>query len=175
MRSIKPGVTDGGLTQVDGINPLDVVANSSFDKLQDNAAVVVSKPAPAGTSGKGARRLGRTRRGRELCGGTGGSGALRADGPDAQLRLRLRTRDRGRGGAARRIAPSRRLCGLADRAAGRPDSECRLLVLAALAQRNLEALPRRLAAGRVVRLPDGRFLDGRGRPLRRQFGVPGRS
>src|ERR1035441_10627656 len=43
------------------------------------------------------------------------------------------------------------------------------------AQRNLEALPRRLAAGRVVRLPDGRFLDGRGRPLRRQFGVPGRS
>ncbi len=54
MRSIKPGVTDGGLTQVDGINPLDVVANSSFDKLQDNAAVVVSKPAPAGTSGSSA-------------------------------------------------------------------------------------------------------------------------
>ena len=36
MRSIKPGVTDGGVTQVDGINPGDVVANSSFDKLQDN-------------------------------------------------------------------------------------------------------------------------------------------
>ena len=55
MRSIKPGVTDGGITQVDGINPGDVVANSSFDKLQDNAAVVVSnKPAPANTSGSNA-------------------------------------------------------------------------------------------------------------------------
>ena len=55
MRSIKPGVTDGGVTQVDGINPGDVVANSSFDKLQDNAAVVVSnKPAPASTSGSSA-------------------------------------------------------------------------------------------------------------------------
>jgi multidrug efflux system membrane fusion protein len=52
LRSIKPGVTDGGLTQVDGINPGDVVANSSFDKLQDNIAVVVSKtPVPAGNSG----------------------------------------------------------------------------------------------------------------------------
>ena len=55
LRSIKPGVTDGGMTQVDGINPGDVVANSSFDKLQDNAAVVISKQAaPAGTSGSGA-------------------------------------------------------------------------------------------------------------------------
>jgi multidrug efflux system membrane fusion protein len=51
MRSIKPGVTESGFTQVEGINPGDVVANSSFDKLQDNAAVVVStKPAPAGTN-----------------------------------------------------------------------------------------------------------------------------
>ena len=55
MRSIKRGVTDGGVTQVDGINPGDVVANSSFDKLQDNAAVVVSnKPAAANTSGSNA-------------------------------------------------------------------------------------------------------------------------
>jgi multidrug efflux system membrane fusion protein len=54
MRSIKPGVTDAGVTQVDGINPGDVVANSSFDKLQDNTAVVVSnRPAPASTSGSG--------------------------------------------------------------------------------------------------------------------------
>ena len=60
MRSVKPGVTDGGLTQVTGINPGDVVANSSFDKLQDNSAVVVSnKPASpsatgSNTSGTGA-------------------------------------------------------------------------------------------------------------------------
>jgi multidrug efflux system membrane fusion protein len=58
MRSIKPGVTDGGQTQVDGINPGDVVANSSFDKLQDKTAVAVSnkpsaKPAPGGTNGSG--------------------------------------------------------------------------------------------------------------------------
>ena len=38
LRSVKPGVTDGGVTQIDGINPGDVVANSSFDKLQDNAS-----------------------------------------------------------------------------------------------------------------------------------------
>jgi len=59
MRSIKPGVTDGGLTQVDGINPGDVVANSGFDKLQDKVAVVTSnqvstKPAAASPSGSSA-------------------------------------------------------------------------------------------------------------------------
>ena len=37
MRTVKPGVTDGGMTQVEGINPGDVVANSSFDKLQDKS------------------------------------------------------------------------------------------------------------------------------------------
>ncbi len=47
MRSIKPAVTDGGITQVDGINPGDIVANSSFDKLQDNTAVAVSNGASA--------------------------------------------------------------------------------------------------------------------------------
>jgi membrane fusion protein, multidrug efflux system len=56
LRTVKPGVSQGGLTQVDGINPGDVVANSSFDKLQDNAVIVVSnnspnKPAAASTSG----------------------------------------------------------------------------------------------------------------------------
>jgi multidrug efflux system membrane fusion protein len=59
MRSVKPGVTDAGMTQVDGINPGDVVANSSFDKLQDNTAVAVgdkpsSKPGPAGAKGSSA-------------------------------------------------------------------------------------------------------------------------
>ncbi len=56
LRTIKPGVTDGGRTQVEGINPGDVVANSNFDKLQENTAVTFAnkapaKPAPAGTSG----------------------------------------------------------------------------------------------------------------------------
>jgi membrane fusion protein, multidrug efflux system len=52
LRSIQAGVTNGGLTQVTGIGPGDVVANSSFDKLQNNSAVVISnKPVPASTSG----------------------------------------------------------------------------------------------------------------------------
>jgi multidrug efflux system membrane fusion protein len=50
MRSIKPGVTNGGVTQVDGINPGDIVANSSFDKLQDNVKVVVSNTPAASPS-----------------------------------------------------------------------------------------------------------------------------
>ena len=52
IRAVKPSVTDGGVTQVNGINPGDVVANSGFDKLQENAAVVISdRPAPANASG----------------------------------------------------------------------------------------------------------------------------
>ena len=54
MRSIKTGVTDGNTTQVTGIEPGEVVANSSFDKLQDNAKVAVSgrpvAPPAAGSS-----------------------------------------------------------------------------------------------------------------------------
>ena len=57
MRSIKPGVTDAGVTQVDGINPGDVVANSSFDKLQDNAKVALpNTPAPAKSTGSKAKK-----------------------------------------------------------------------------------------------------------------------
>ena len=60
IRSVKPGVTDAGLTQVDDIDPGDVVANSSFDKLQDNTAVTApakpasTKPAAASTPGSSA-------------------------------------------------------------------------------------------------------------------------
>ncbi len=50
MRSVKVGVTNGGQTQVDGINPGDVLANSSFDKLQDKIAVVVSNPPPTAST-----------------------------------------------------------------------------------------------------------------------------
>jgi multidrug efflux system membrane fusion protein len=56
MVSVKPGITNGGVTQVEGINPGDVVANSSFDKLQDKIAVVISnKPVTASTSGSNAQ------------------------------------------------------------------------------------------------------------------------
>jgi membrane fusion protein, multidrug efflux system len=51
LTSIKVGVTDGDNAQVDGINPGDVVATSSFDKLQDKSPVVIdNKTAPASTT-----------------------------------------------------------------------------------------------------------------------------
>jgi multidrug efflux system membrane fusion protein len=52
MQSIKPGVTDGDTTQVEGINQGDVIADSSFDKLQNNSKVVLSnKPVTVSNSG----------------------------------------------------------------------------------------------------------------------------
>ncbi len=51
IRNIKTGVVDAGQTAVQGINPGDVVANSSFEKLQNGSKIVVSKtPLPAATS-----------------------------------------------------------------------------------------------------------------------------
>jgi len=55
LRTVTTGVTDGGQTQVEGINPGDVVANSNFDKLQENTAINIvnkapAKPVPAGTN-----------------------------------------------------------------------------------------------------------------------------
>jgi multidrug efflux system membrane fusion protein len=49
QRAVKPGVTEGDHTSVTGINPGDVVADSSFDKLQDKSKIVVSKQ-PLATS-----------------------------------------------------------------------------------------------------------------------------
>jgi multidrug efflux system membrane fusion protein len=55
VRNVNPGVTDGDTTQVSGINPGDIVANSSFDKLQDNSQVAVSdKLIPSSSIGSSA-------------------------------------------------------------------------------------------------------------------------
>jgi membrane fusion protein, multidrug efflux system len=55
MRAVTPGVTDGGTSVVQGIHEGDILANSSFDKLQDNSQVRVSKePIPASTVGSSA-------------------------------------------------------------------------------------------------------------------------
>jgi membrane fusion protein, multidrug efflux system len=55
MHNIQAGVTDGNTTQVTGINPGDVLADSSFDRLQDKSKIVVSRtPIPANTSGSSA-------------------------------------------------------------------------------------------------------------------------
>jgi multidrug efflux system membrane fusion protein len=43
IHNIKPGVSESGMTQVEGLNPGDVVADSSFEKLQDGSKVVISK------------------------------------------------------------------------------------------------------------------------------------
>ncbi len=56
LRGVTPGVTDGGLTQVDGINPGDVVATSSFDKLQDTTAVAIPNQTPNPTPHKGSTK-----------------------------------------------------------------------------------------------------------------------
>jgi multidrug efflux system membrane fusion protein len=47
MREVKPGVTENGLTEVEGIAAGDVLANSSFEKLQDKDKVALAGSAPA--------------------------------------------------------------------------------------------------------------------------------
>jgi multidrug efflux system membrane fusion protein len=52
MRTVTPGAVNAGTTAVDGIQPGDVVVNSSFEKLQPNAKVSVAKASqPATTNG----------------------------------------------------------------------------------------------------------------------------
>jgi len=46
VRNVQTGVTDSGMTEVTGIDPGDVVATSSFDKLQNGSKVTISKQAP---------------------------------------------------------------------------------------------------------------------------------
>ena len=53
LRNVKPGVIDNGMIQVEGINPGDVVANSSFDKLQDNDKVNLAGANTQGGPGSG--------------------------------------------------------------------------------------------------------------------------
>lgn len=53
VRTITTGVADGGMISVTGINPGEVVATSSFDKLQAGSKVVVSKQAPSANATEG--------------------------------------------------------------------------------------------------------------------------
>lgn len=57
MRNVKSGISEGGNTAVTGINPGDVVANSSFQKLTNGSAITISKitiPAAASDTTEGA-------------------------------------------------------------------------------------------------------------------------
>jgi membrane fusion protein, multidrug efflux system len=50
VRNVKTGTTDAGMTAVQGINPGDEVATSSFEKLQEGSKTVLSKkPLPQET------------------------------------------------------------------------------------------------------------------------------
>ncbi|MFY9841696.1 MAG: efflux RND transporter periplasmic adaptor subunit [Terriglobales bacterium] len=52
MRTITPGVTDGSVTAVQGLQPQEVVAVNGFDKIIDNGKVTVRQPS-GGTSAQG--------------------------------------------------------------------------------------------------------------------------
>jgi membrane fusion protein, multidrug efflux system len=43
IHNIKPGVSEASVTEVQGLNPGDVVADSSFEKLQDGSKVTITK------------------------------------------------------------------------------------------------------------------------------------
>jgi len=47
MRSVTPGAVDAGMTAVQGVQPGEVVANSSFEKLQPNAKVKITPAVPS--------------------------------------------------------------------------------------------------------------------------------
>src|ERR1700722_18111576 len=53
VRNVKTSVSDNGLIAVEGINPGDQVATSSFDKLQDKSKVTISKQAIAANPSEG--------------------------------------------------------------------------------------------------------------------------
>ena len=53
VRNVKTGIADGGMTRVEGINPGEIVATSSFDKLQSGSKLVEAKQAPAANSSEG--------------------------------------------------------------------------------------------------------------------------
>jgi membrane fusion protein, multidrug efflux system len=51
VQNVKTGVSDSGMTAVQGIEPGTAVATSSFEKLQDGAKTVLSKtPIPTSTT-----------------------------------------------------------------------------------------------------------------------------
>jgi len=50
VRNVKSGISDGGNTAVTGINPGDVVANSSFQKLMNGSTVSISRVTIPSTS-----------------------------------------------------------------------------------------------------------------------------
>jgi membrane fusion protein, multidrug efflux system len=75
LRPITVGVTDGQTAQVTGINPGDVLATSSFDKLQDGTSVSLAGAGAPGSTGAGAKG-----KGGKKTGGSGGPSGGNASG-----------------------------------------------------------------------------------------------
>jgi multidrug efflux system membrane fusion protein len=59
IRDVTPGVTNIGFTQVQGVNPGEVLASSSFDKLKDNTQVQLAPPPGTQQNGKGDGKSGK--------------------------------------------------------------------------------------------------------------------
>jgi multidrug efflux system membrane fusion protein len=74
LRPITVGVTDGQTAEVQGINPGDVLATSSFDKLQDNTPISISGASASDDTGAG---------GNGSPGSTGGRGHGQGKGANA--------------------------------------------------------------------------------------------
>lgn len=53
MRTVQTSVTDGGVIAVQGINPGDEVATSSFDKLQDKSKIMIPDTGKSGKRAEG--------------------------------------------------------------------------------------------------------------------------
>jgi multidrug efflux system membrane fusion protein len=70
LQPVTVGVTDGDTSQVTGVNAGQVVANSSFDKLQANATVRLADANGGGGKGGGGKGGGKGKNG----GGKGGGG-----------------------------------------------------------------------------------------------------
>ena len=85
LHTITVGVTEGQTAQVTGIDPGDVLATSGFDKLQDNAQIVVPNRqhgnAPGGNR-RGGGVQGQTGEGTSGNDGSHGMGTGRAKGPN---------------------------------------------------------------------------------------------
>lgn len=52
MTPVKTGVTDNGMTGVEGIKAGEVLADSSFDKLQDGSKVIIANSQPGAAPGQ---------------------------------------------------------------------------------------------------------------------------
>jgi multidrug efflux system membrane fusion protein len=76
QRNVTTGVTDNNQTQVTGINPGDVVANSSFEKLQPGSKVVAPQPADGGKGSGAHGQHGQGGKGtKAVAGSPGGAGS----------------------------------------------------------------------------------------------------